>query len=72
MMINEMKNSRSSDLLLYMPMFYDCKYFIFQMFSPQVKTNTTVKRAFLQFKKLHETSLLFLFISITHTKLQKS
>ena len=24
MMINEMKNSRSSDLL---PMFYDCKYF---------------------------------------------
>ena len=26
MMINEMKNSRSSDLL---PMFYDCKYFSF-------------------------------------------
>ena len=25
MMLNEMKNSRSSDLL---PMFYDCKYFI--------------------------------------------
>ena len=27
MMINEMKNSRSSDLL---PMFYDCKYFLFK------------------------------------------
>ena len=26
MMINEMKNSRSSDLL---PMFYDCKYYLF-------------------------------------------
>ena len=26
-MLNKMKNSRSSDLL---PMFYDCKYFIFK------------------------------------------
>ena len=32
MMINEMKNSRSSDLL---PMFYDCKYF-FRNVTPAV------------------------------------
>ena len=30
MMINEMKNSRSSDLL---PMFYDCKYFSKKMYA---------------------------------------
>ena len=28
MMINEMKNSRSSDLL---PMFYDCKYYLLKL-----------------------------------------
>ena len=34
MMINEMKNSRSSDLL---PMFYDCKYLILKVYEKKKK-----------------------------------